>query len=177
MSSVGERALSHGTDGANELAPQDWSSGICECGQDCHNAWDVCLCFHCVLFQQYNKFYYDQGRILWSKCLGIFCLDACCTCGFANMYIHYTLRQDMRRRYHITSNATEHNAQGTPKPYQGPTAGESCSDCCSVYFCATCTLCQQHREMTHRGIWPGKCLFGHRTEKPKIAVPGNVELR
>lgn len=140
--------------------PHDWSTGLCECNKDWENAMDVLLCHRCVLSQQYNLLYNGEPSIHWPLLIGTALLDALSyTVPSAFLCTAVLIRQSLRRRYQIgEANPDVTNASGCAACQHDTTSmGE---DFFAVCCCTVCATCQQHREMTLRGDWPGKCLFG-----------------
>uniref|UniRef100_A0A7N0VF96 Uncharacterized protein n=1 Tax=Kalanchoe fedtschenkoi TaxID=63787 RepID=A0A7N0VF96_KALFE len=49
---------------------------------------------------------------------------------------------------------------------------EPCNDCCVHYFCLSCALCQEHRELKNRGFDPAAGWAGnaHKMNAPGVAT-------
>ncbi|KAD4983115.1 hypothetical protein E3N88_19786 [Mikania micrantha] len=94
-------------------APGQWSTGLCDCGEDCSNC---CLTFWCPCI--------TFGRIAEVLDKGTTCKRPC-SC----MY-----RSKLRKQYMLSE-----------KP---------CNDCLVHCCCESCALCQEYRELKHRGFEP-----------------------
>ncbi|XP_038892870.1 cell number regulator 2-like [Benincasa hispida] len=113
---------------ANSTNGSPWSSGLCDCFSDMESCCCTTWC-PCVPFGQTSEII-DEGS---TSCFGnalIFCLIASftpCICLYTCSY-----RSRLRRKY---------NLQETP-----------CNDCCVHYWCWSCAICQEYRELKHRGF-------------------------
>lgn len=107
-----------------------WSSGLCDCFQDCLSCCCALWC-PCVVLGQLVEII-DEGV---TSCLGAGCLcfwlEFCtaCACLYTCGY-----RARLRAKYGL-----------------GP---EPCGDCCVDCWCCSCSLAQQYRELQARGIDP-----------------------
>uniref|UniRef100_A0A7N0UAR5 Uncharacterized protein n=1 Tax=Kalanchoe fedtschenkoi TaxID=63787 RepID=A0A7N0UAR5_KALFE len=145
-----------------------WSTGLCDCCQDASNCCITCWC-PCITFGQISEIV-DQGssckhpffiflkKLLYfihtinqnhhqglnnSGCekLITFCV-ACATNGALYCLLAYftgcgclfscIYRSKMRRQYMLQDNA--------------------CGDLCTHFCCESCALCQEYRELKHRGF-------------------------
>ncbi|XP_024991469.1 protein PLANT CADMIUM RESISTANCE 2-like [Cynara cardunculus var. scolymus] len=105
-----------------------WSTGLCDCCIDIPNC---CLTFWCpcIIFGQIAEIV-DKGR---TSCgvhgvrYALINVLTCCGCLYSCTY-----RTKMRRQ------------QGLP---EAPT-----NDCCVHFCCGPCALCQEYRELQHRGF-------------------------
>eukprot|EP00796_Vickermania_ingenoplastis_P010705 gene10705-7437_t len=122
---------------------EDWSSGLFDCCSDKLNLFDVCLCGVCNVSMQANVAFNNESGIHWPLCLCIVGVDGCLTGGLTLLLTGVIVRQKLRQRYMLQ--------QTLPVIMQDIAAG---------LLCQPCAICQQHREMTRRGDWPGCVLFG-----------------
>uniref|UniRef100_A0A7N0UBI2 Uncharacterized protein n=1 Tax=Kalanchoe fedtschenkoi TaxID=63787 RepID=A0A7N0UBI2_KALFE len=105
-----------------------WSTGLCDCCQDASNCCITCWC-PCITFGQISEIV-DQGSSSCATNGALYCLLAYftgCGCLFSCIY-----RSKMRRQYMLQDNA--------------------CGDLCTHFCCESCALCQEYRELKHRGF-------------------------
>lgn len=105
-----------------------WSSGLCDCFQDCGTcccAW----CCPCVVVGQLVEII-DQGITSCSSAGCLYCLLQSCT-GMGCLYT-CGYRARLRAKYGLS-----------PEP---------CGDVCVDWCCLPCSLSQQYRELAARGV-------------------------
>ncbi|XP_074371068.1 protein PLANT CADMIUM RESISTANCE 7-like [Apium graveolens] len=125
-----------------QAKPEDWNTELFGCLEDPSNAL-ITAFFPCVTFGQIAEII-DNGH---SKCTsqGVFYGAMWgCLVGMP-CFVSYTYRTEMRRQYQLT---------GTPAP-----------DLLIHCFCHPCALCQEYRELRHRGF------------DPSIGWQGNLSLQ
>ena len=121
------------------MPSRDWSTGFCELtNPDSSMCCEGLLCTYCQIGYQYNRTEKPTIEMNAMVCLGTLVLDVCLTQGLARMAATFMIRQALQRRYGIKE--------------------ELCSDVLLVCCCTHCVLCQQHREMTYHGEYPGGVL-------------------
>ncbi|XP_042022242.1 protein PLANT CADMIUM RESISTANCE 1-like [Salvia splendens] len=128
-----------------------WSTGLCGCYSDCDSCCLTCCC-PCITFGRISEIV-DRGS------------SSCCLNGtrytllsFVALSCFYSCcyRSKMRQQYLL---------QESP-----------CCDCCVHFFCQTCALCQEYRELKNRGFdmtirWHGNMQRQNRG----IAIPPVVQ--
>ncbi|RCV07006.1 hypothetical protein SEVIR_1G213100v4 [Setaria viridis] len=105
-----------------------WSTGLCDCFDDCSNCCVTCLC-PCITFGQVAEII-DRGSTSCGTSGALYTLImllTCCQCVFSCFY-----RAKMRAQYGL---------QESP-----------CADCCVHCCCECCALCQEYRELKKRGF-------------------------
>ncbi|XP_062219431.1 cell number regulator 2-like [Phragmites australis] len=108
------------------IAP--WSTGLCDCFDDCGNCCVTCLC-PCITFGQIAEII-DRGSSSCGSSGALYTLILLltgCQCVYSCFY-----RSKMRAQYGL---------QESP-----------CADCCVHCFCEHCALCQEYRELKKRGF-------------------------
>ncbi|KAF8025600.1 hypothetical protein BT93_F2441 [Corymbia citriodora subsp. variegata] len=127
--------------------PQDnysWQSGLCDCHTDMSNAIMTAL-FPCVTFGRIAEVL-DEGES--PRCV-VFCslylvmMPLLCS----QWMISSCYRRKLRRRYQLLN-----------KP---------CGDTITHMFCPCCTLCQEYRELKHKGLDPALGWKGIVTQKAR----------
>ncbi|KAL1325805.1 hypothetical protein AAHE18_13G186100 [Arachis hypogaea] len=104
--------------------PGAWSTGLCDC---CKEPGICCftLCCPCFTFG-WNAEIIDRGR----PCILFYVIGQLgCVCLYSHIY-----RNKLRGMYGLKE---------TP-----------CKDCCVHCWCGYCALCQEYRELKHRGWKP-----------------------
>lgn len=106
---------------AQVVAPavQEWSTGLCGCCDDCGICCFTVFCPCC----QYGKNY---EAVHGSGCCSqgfVWCILAGC---YLSCCVHTGLRKDVRQRYNIP---------------------EGSNDCCTVFWCGPCAVCQEARQL------------------------------
>lgn len=105
-----------------------WSSGLCDCCVDIPNCCLTCFC-PCIIFGQIAEIV-DKGSTTCGAHGAVYALINVFTgCGCLYSCAN---RTKMRRQY------------GLP---EAPT-----NDCCVHFCCEPCSLCQEYRELQHRGF-------------------------
>nr|CAB3450174.1 unnamed protein product [Digitaria exilis] len=105
-----------------------WSTGLCDCFDDCGNCCVTCLC-PCITFGQVAEIV-DRGSTSCGTSGALYTLIMLltgCQCVFSCFY-----RAKMRSQYGL---------QESP-----------CADCCVHWCCECCALCQEYRELKKRGF-------------------------
>ncbi|XP_075496631.1 protein PLANT CADMIUM RESISTANCE 2-like [Primulina tabacum] len=108
--------------------PGQWSTGLCDCCSDVPNCCLTCWC-PCITFGQIAEIV-DQGSTSCGASGALYALIAVvtgCTCIYSCFY-----RSRMRTQYKL---------QESP-----------CGDCLVHCCCESCALCQEYRELQHRGF-------------------------
>ncbi|KAK2987915.1 hypothetical protein RJ640_003045 [Escallonia rubra] len=126
--------------------PMPWSTGLCDCFDDCSNCC-VTWCCPCITFGQIAEIV-DQGTSSCVACGALYALIAYFT-GFACLLSCF-YRSKMRRQYMLQE--------------------DPCWDFLVHCCCDLCALCQEYRELKHRGFdmalgWQGNM------EKQQRGVP------
>ena len=115
--------------------PNDFSTGLCDCGLDVTSCVETCFCPYCQLSAQYNMVSSGQSGVHALACCGMCCLDSCFCFGIAWLAMNCYVRCEVRKKYAIPS--------------------ADCEDfCCGIFF-PGCMTCQNYRELSIRGNWPG----------------------
>ncbi|PAN06699.1 hypothetical protein GQ55_1G276400 [Panicum hallii var. hallii] len=105
-----------------------WSTGLCNCFDDCGNCCVTCLC-PCITFGQIAEII-DRGSTSCGTSGALYALIMLltgCQCVFSCFY-----RAKMRAQYGLRESP--------------------CADCCVHCFCECCALCQEYRELKKRGF-------------------------
>ncbi|GLJ49719.1 hypothetical protein SUGI_1055090 [Cryptomeria japonica] len=127
----------------NPLRPTEWSSRLCAWTEDP----SLCLLiffFPCITFGRIAEIV-DEGSekygvsgvmygllcVTWYACFGVY--GVICVPGFASCY-SCRYRTKMRAKFNL--------------------AEIPCTDCLLHYFCEPCALCQEYKELKHRGYDP-----------------------
>ncbi|XP_073428925.1 cornifelin homolog A-like [Dendrobates tinctorius] len=105
-----------------QLAPNNWSSGLCDCCEDMGICCFAFWCFPCFQCSTASDF---------GECLCLPLLD----CGSYTYHMNcpivsLAMRVAVRERYKIP--------------------GSICNDCCTVCWCLSCSWCQMAREIKKR---------------------------
>ncbi|KAL3635956.1 Protein CADMIUM RESISTANCE 2 [Castilleja foliolosa] len=105
-----------------------WSTGLCDCFSDSRNCCITCWC-PCITFGQIAEIV-DKGSSSCGLSGTLYTLLACvtgCACCLSCFY-----RTKMRQQYSLHDSA--------------------CGDCAVHFFCESCALCQEYRELKNRGF-------------------------
>lgn len=166
-----------------EYRQQLWGTGLCECTSDTANCWDVVLCQPCVLAQQYNMVLNNRQGMNWPVFLTSFLCDIFLTNGLVTLAELVYIRVSLRQRYHISPRVFMGRPPVTEVDQEVDANGASANDChsftlvfgeiMSLLLCTSCAVCQNHRELTLHGQWPGKILFG---KDPALVTGTIVEI-
>ncbi|XP_059455054.1 cell number regulator 2-like [Corylus avellana] len=140
----------------NNTNPQpegQWSSGLCDCFQDSSNCCVTCCC-PCITFGRVAEIV-DRGQTTCAS--GGLTYYALAHLGCACLYT-CTYRPKLRALYSLPE--------------------DPCGDCCVHFWCTTCALCQEYRELKSRGVDPtigwvanAQKMNGEATTPPFVA-PG-----
>ncbi|XP_075504307.1 protein PLANT CADMIUM RESISTANCE 2-like [Primulina tabacum] len=104
-----------------------WSTGLFDCFSDVENCCVTCWC-PCITFGQIAEIV-DQGSSSCAQNGALYAVIACvtaCPCCYSCLY-----RSKMRENYSL---------------HESP-----CGDCLVHFFCESCALCQEYRELKSRG--------------------------
>nr|XP_027099530.1 protein PLANT CADMIUM RESISTANCE 2-like [Coffea arabica] len=109
----------------------DWSTGLCDCTQDCRSCCLACWC-PCVAFGRIAEIV-DRGQSSCCKMGCIFCLLGLLLLnhGSLSWIVSMGYRTKIRQQYGIM--------------------GGSCHDCILHFCCERCALCQEYRELQFQG--------------------------
>ncbi|KAK4409721.1 Endoglucanase 8 [Sesamum angolense] len=105
-----------------------WSTGLCDCFSDVSNCCITCWC-PCITFGQIAEIV-DRGSTSCGASGALYALIAYitgCACIYSCFY-----RSRMRRQYMLPE--------------------DPCPDCLVHFCCEACALCQEYRELQHRGF-------------------------
>ncbi|KAL3830754.1 hypothetical protein ACJIZ3_019556 [Penstemon smallii] len=108
--------------------PGQWSTGLCDCFDDVPNCCMTCWC-PCITFGRVAEIV-DRGSTSCGASGALYTLIAWvtgCACIYSCLY-----REKMRKQYMLQ--------------------GDTCNDCLLHFFCESCALCQEHRELQNRGF-------------------------
>ncbi|CAI9278475.1 unnamed protein product [Lactuca saligna] len=114
-----------------------WSTGLCDCTSDYSNCCLTCWC-PCITFGQIAEIV-DKGTTscgVHGTLYSILCLFTGCECIYSFMY-----RSKLRHQYMLPD--------------------EPCNDCLVHCCCECCALCQEYRELKHRGFDPSLGWHGN----------------
>ncbi|XP_031113475.1 protein PLANT CADMIUM RESISTANCE 2-like [Ipomoea triloba] len=109
-------------------APGVWSSGLCDCCDDVSNCCITCWC-PCITFGQIAEIT-DKGATSCGASGALYCLILAvigCPCFYSCFY-----RSKLRNQYMLPESP--------------------CGDCLVHFCCDSCALCQEYRELKHRGF-------------------------
>jgi Cys-rich protein (TIGR01571 family) len=116
----------------DQTSDDDWTSGLCQCGQDPAGTCDNILCYCCQFGRQCRALEGISNELdpkwLLATCL-LGCFNVCFVCQ---------MRSRIRERFGIS--------------------GSPVTDFCLAAFCHACTHCHNGRELSNRGFWPGGSL-------------------
>ncbi|XP_058772276.1 protein PLANT CADMIUM RESISTANCE 2-like [Vicia villosa] len=106
----------------------EWSSGLCDC---CSDPTKSCITFWCpcITFGQVAEII-DKGSTSCGASGALYTL-ICCVIGCGCLYSCF-YRSKMRQQYGLK--------------------GNDCTDCLIHCCCEACALCQEYRELEHRGF-------------------------
>ncbi|KAK1413710.1 hypothetical protein QVD17_35488 [Tagetes erecta] len=131
-----------------------WSTGLCDCTSDVSNCCLTCWC-PCIPFGQIAEIL-DKGTTscaVHGALYTILLLFTGCQCIYSCMY-----RSKMRQQYMLPE--------------------EPCNDCLLHCCCEPCAMCQEYRELKHRGFnmslgWHGNMeRQNHAAVTPPFAPAG-----
>ncbi|CAI9296914.1 unnamed protein product [Lactuca saligna] len=131
----------------------NWSSSLCACCSDVPNCCLTCLC-PCITFGQIAEII-DQGNTSCGEHGALYALIQAFT-GCGCLY-SCTNRTKMRSQFGLRENP--------------------CPDCLVHFFCEPCALCQEYRELKHRGFdisigWEGNMERQNDVHMPPMAPGG-----
>nr|XP_010932737.1 protein PLANT CADMIUM RESISTANCE 2 [Elaeis guineensis] len=120
-------AVSHNVYNVQTQAPVVWSTGLCDCMEDVENCCLTCWC-PCITFGRIAELV-DRGTI---------------SCGAAgSLYVIIAILTGCQWIYSWSYSSElrfEYNLPGSP-----------CYDCCVHFWCESCALCRDYRELKNRG--------------------------
>ncbi|KAK1258729.1 Protein PLANT CADMIUM RESISTANCE 2 [Acorus gramineus] len=108
--------------------PAEWSTGLCGCFEDVSNCCVTCWC-PCITFGQIAEIA-DRGASSCGVSGALYTLISLltgCGCLYSCFY-----RSKMRGQYYLSESP--------------------CCDCLVHFCCEACALCQEYRELKHRGF-------------------------
>ncbi|KAL4586733.1 hypothetical protein LXL04_011377 [Taraxacum kok-saghyz] len=114
-----------------------WSTGLCDCGSDYSSCCMTCWC-PCISFGQIAEIV-DKGNTscgVHGALYSILCLFTGCECIYSFIY-----RSKLRHQYMLPESP--------------------CNDCLVHCCCECCALCQEYRELQHRGLDPSLGWHGN----------------
>ncbi|KAF5179037.1 Plant cadmium resistance [Thalictrum thalictroides] len=132
-----------------------WSSGLCSCFDDIHTCCLTCWC-PCITFGRIAEIA-DRGTVSCEVSAALYTLILCltgCSCLYSCLY-----RSKLRGEYSLE--------------------GSSCTDFCLHCCCEECSLCQEYRELKHRGFdmsigWHGNMERQNRLDTTAPVVQGKM---
>ncbi|XP_075705653.1 cornifelin homolog [Rhinoderma darwinii] len=123
------------------LSPNDWSSGICDCCDDMGLCCFAFWCFPCFQCATTSNF---------GECLCLPLLDmSSLGCNTYCPIISLAMRTAVRERHRIP--------------------GSIINDCCTAYWCLSCSWCQMAREIKKRKQ-PVSFINAHTTSVPVVSM-------
>ncbi|KAK1425726.1 hypothetical protein QVD17_21081 [Tagetes erecta] len=137
-------------------APSEWSTGLCDCRKDCSSCCLTCWC-PCITFGRIAEVV-DKGTTscgVHGAIYSILCLFTGCECIYSFMY-----RSKLRQQYALPENP--------------------CNDCLVHCCCEWCALCQEYRELKHRGFEPSLGWQGNLARQNQgVVMPpvGQTEMK
>ncbi|KAF3787890.1 PLANT CADMIUM RESISTANCE 2 protein [Nymphaea thermarum] len=112
----------------HQLPPGPWTTGLCDCFDDCENCCVTCWC-PCITFGRIAEIV-DRGSTSCGVSSSLYFLISYLTgCG---CLLSCAYRSRLRSQYGLHE-----------KP---------CNDCCVHFWCEACALCQEYRELKNRGF-------------------------
>ncbi|XP_060196461.1 protein PLANT CADMIUM RESISTANCE 2-like [Lycium barbarum] len=109
------------------MNPGTWSTGFCDCFSDVTNCCITCWC-PCITFGQISEIV-DKGAVSCGASGALYLLLEVltgCGCMYSCFY-----RTKIRKQYNLPESP--------------------CGDCLLHFCCEWCALCQEYRELKHRG--------------------------
>ncbi|XP_075061080.1 cornifelin homolog [Mixophyes fleayi] len=108
-----------------QMNANNWASGVCDCCDDIGICCCALWCFPCFQCKTANDF---------GECVCLPLLDPICAGYIGNSLmcppVSMAMRAAVRERYRIP--------------------GSICDDCCTLYWCLSCSWCQMAREIRKR---------------------------
>ncbi|XP_062153266.1 cell number regulator 2-like isoform X2 [Alnus glutinosa] len=141
-----------GPKSASQLHLSKWSTGLCGCFEDCSSC---CLtCFAPFITFGRNAEILDEGQT---------------SCGGASLSC-FALAQLGVVWFYTCSYRTKLRARfSLPK--------KPCGDFCVHFCCICCAICQEYRELKHRGLDPSKgWVFHSRRMEGGATTPPSIAL-
>lgn len=124
-----------------------WNTGLFDCVKDKQNCWEILLCHHLHLSKQYNKLRFNNYNFNYDFCVFILLLDFIFPI-YGTILATLKIRNMIQQKY----NLYEHDA---------------INDIFTSFCCTLCSICQNHREMSHRGDYVGNLCSQHKYEPLK----------
>ncbi|CAO2817213.1 unnamed protein product [Amaranthus hypochondriacus] len=129
--------------GPNQPSSGEFSTDLCDCCSDASVCCLTCFC-PCITFGRIAEIV-DEGS---SSCEGSGALYLLIRMFTSCHWIYScTYRSKMKAQY------------GMPE--------DSCADCCTHFWCESCALCQEYRELQQRGYDPALGWQGNMEKKAK----------
>lgn len=110
-----------------QAGPQQWSTGLCDCGEDCMGCCEAYWCQCCALGY--------QASFIMSRSTSCDCGTCCAACFCGPFYYIGYLRGTVTGRYNLVF---DHG-------------------CCATSCCPCLVIAQNRREMRRRGDMVGGC--------------------
>ncbi|CAH1417028.1 unnamed protein product [Lactuca virosa] len=135
-----------------------WSSGLCDCGSDVTNCCITCWC-PCIPLGQIAEIV-DRGNTscaVHGSLYTVILLLTGCQWIYSCMY-----RSKMRQQYLLPE--------------------EPCNDCLVHFCCEPCAMCQEYRELKHRGFdmslgWHGNMERQNNGVMMPVFAPAPMEMK
>ncbi|XP_021760002.1 cell number regulator 9-like [Chenopodium quinoa] len=128
----------------------EFSSGLCDCFSDCSLCCMTCWC-PCITFGRIAEIV-DKGSS---------------SCGVSGaLYSLLLVLTGCQWIYSCTYRSKLKAQLGMPE--------NSCGDCCTHFWCEACALCQEYRELQHRGYDLALGWQGNEERKNQGMVPPSM---
>ncbi|XP_059064667.1 protein PLANT CADMIUM RESISTANCE 7 [Cryptomeria japonica] len=156
------------------LRPTEWSSGLCACCADQSVCCLTCWC-PCITFGQIAEIV-DEGSPSCCANGGIYGALLCLTglaCCYSCLY-----RTKIRAKFNLSDCWNMKYTIGPTKTFdsdlvlkQWVNTDMPCADCVVHGCCESCALCQEYRELKHRGFHPALGWEGNlRRQQPGMGT-------
>ncbi|KAL5225785.1 hypothetical protein ABZP36_012424, partial [Zizania latifolia] len=109
-----------------------WTTGLCDCSDDCNSCCLACWC-PCIPFGQIAEIV-DRGTSSWALSAALYCLVLHVSAAMCQWVYSCAYRAKLRAAYGLPE---------TP-----------CSDCLVQFCCQACSIAQMYRELKNRGLDP-----------------------
>ena len=116
-------------------ASHEWTTSLCGCSEDCGSTFDIVICPYCAVCRQMEAVDGKSDGCHLGACAAILFLGPP-----AALILNFLNRRNISEKYGIGENV--------------------CVSCIIAFMFTSCGLCQQHRELTNRGVWPGSEFCG-----------------
>eukprot|EP00253_Pinus_taeda_P000671 PITA_00671 len=111
------------------VPPQNWTTGLCDCGEDCSTCCLTCWC-PCIAFGQMAEII-DNGS------------TSCCVSGAVYYLLMHVACTPCYTCFYRKKLRAKFNLEAAP-----------CGDCLVHCCCQQCALCQEYRQLTNSGLDP-----------------------